>query len=56
MTREVPVEWAHDERSKISPIKDGLMIFFEMLKIRWNHAAGKYKLPRSNGTNYPGTK
>ncbi|MGH9581235.1 MAG: dolichyl-phosphate beta-glucosyltransferase, partial [Terriglobales bacterium] len=41
--REVPVEWAHDARSKISPIKDGLMIFLEMLRIRWNDLVGRYK-------------
>lgn len=42
VTREVPVEWAHDERSKISPIRDGLKIFLEMLQIRWNSLTGKY--------------
>ncbi len=39
---EVPVEWAHDERSKISPLKDGLRMFLEMLTIRWNDLTGKY--------------
>lgn len=43
VTREVPVEWAHDERSKISPIRDGLKIFLEMLQIRWNSITGKYR-------------
>ncbi|HSA92436.1 MAG TPA: dolichyl-phosphate beta-glucosyltransferase [Terriglobales bacterium] len=40
--REVPVEWAHDERSKIHPLRDGFAIFLEMLKIRWNSLTGKY--------------
>jgi glycosyltransferase involved in cell wall biosynthesis len=40
--REVPVEWAHDERSKIHPLRDGLAIFLEMLRIRWNHVRGRY--------------
>ncbi len=39
---EVPVEWAHDERSKISPLKDGVRMFLEMLSIRWNDITGKY--------------
>ena len=39
---EVPVEWAHDERSKISPLKDGTRMFLEMLTIRWNDLSGKY--------------
>jgi glycosyltransferase involved in cell wall biosynthesis len=43
VTREVAVEWAHDERSKINPIRDGLAIFFEMLRIRWNDVRGRYE-------------
>ncbi len=39
---EVPVEWAHDERSKISPLRDGIRMFLEMLTIRWNDLSGKY--------------
>src|SRR5512146_2837712 len=39
---EVPVEWAHDERSKINPLTDGFRMFTEMLTIRWNHLTGKY--------------
>jgi dolichyl-phosphate beta-glucosyltransferase len=42
---EVPVEWAHDDRSKIHPLKDGIKMFFEMLKVRWNSITGKYKTP-----------
>ena len=42
VTHEVPVEWAHDERSKISPIRDGLAIFSEMLRIRWNDVRKRY--------------
>lgn len=42
---EVPVEWAHDHRSKINPVRDGTKMFAEMLKIRWNSITGKYKAP-----------
>jgi glycosyltransferase involved in cell wall biosynthesis len=42
---EVPVEWAHDERSKISPIRDGIRMFTEMLRIRWYDLTGKYEDP-----------
>ncbi len=42
-TREVPVRWAHDERSKISPLRDGIRMFVEMLKIRWFALTGKYR-------------
>lgn len=42
-TREVPVRWAHDERSKISPLRDGARMFGEMLKVRWYDLSGKYR-------------
>ena len=41
--REVPVKWAHDERSKISPLRDGMRMFGEMLKVRWYSLTGKYR-------------
>jgi len=41
---EVPVEWAHDDRSKINPIVDGIK-FGEMLSIRWNSIVGRYSEP-----------
>jgi dolichyl-phosphate beta-glucosyltransferase len=39
---EVPVEWAHSEGTRISPLRDGTRMFAEMLKIRWNGLSGKY--------------
>ena len=39
---EVPVEWAHDDRSKINPVVDGFKMFTEMLRIRWADVTGKY--------------
>jgi glycosyltransferase involved in cell wall biosynthesis len=39
---EVPVAWAHDEGTRISPLRDGTRMFFEMLKIRWYALTGKY--------------
>jgi glycosyltransferase involved in cell wall biosynthesis len=41
-TVEVPVEWAHDHRSKINPFRDGLRMGVEVLKIRWNDWMGRY--------------
>ncbi len=40
---EVPVEWAHDERSKINPLVDGVKMFIEMLRIRWYAITGVYR-------------
>lgn len=42
---EVPVEWAHDDRSKINPLVDGLKMFAEILRIRWYALSGRYAHP-----------
>ena len=39
---EVPVEWAHDRRSTISPLRDGLRMGWDLLRIRWYALSGKY--------------
>src|SRR5664279_3599884 len=44
-TVEVPVEWAHDHRSKINPLRDGLRMGLDVLQIRWNALLGRYALP-----------
>ena len=41
-TSEVAVRWAHDERSKISPLRDGLQMAVEIMRIRWYSITGKY--------------
>jgi glycosyltransferase involved in cell wall biosynthesis len=44
-TAEVPVEWAHDHRSKISPLRDGMKMMLEMLAVRWNDIKRMYEVP-----------
>jgi glycosyltransferase involved in cell wall biosynthesis len=44
-TAEVPVEWAHDHRSKINPLRDGIKMGLEVLKVRWNAIRGLYQQP-----------
>jgi glycosyltransferase involved in cell wall biosynthesis len=39
---EVPVTWGHDERSRISYLKDGLKMLEEMAEIRTNSLRGRY--------------
>ena len=39
---ELPVEWAHVEGTRINALKDGMRMFGEAVKIRWNWLAGKY--------------
>jgi dolichyl-phosphate beta-glucosyltransferase len=46
--REVPVTWGHDERSRLSYLKDGMRMLEEMVVIRWNAVTGKYE-PRPAG-------
>jgi dolichyl-phosphate beta-glucosyltransferase len=42
---EVPVVWAHDERTRINPVKDGLKMVMEVLRIRWYAISGRYGRP-----------
>ena len=39
---EVPGTWGHDERSRMSYIKDGMKMLEEMAVIRYNSLAGRY--------------
>jgi glycosyltransferase involved in cell wall biosynthesis len=39
---EVPVTWGHDERSRISYLKDGLKMLEELARIRWSSLLGRY--------------
>lgn len=39
---EVPVSWAHREGTRISPLRDGVKMFGEVLRVRWNAVTGKY--------------
>jgi len=39
---EVPVSWAHDERSRMSYLRDGMQMLKEIALIRWNALTGKY--------------
>ncbi|MFY9645959.1 MAG: dolichyl-phosphate beta-glucosyltransferase [Terriglobales bacterium] len=39
---EVPVLWAHSEGTRLHPFRDGLRMFVEVLRIRWNAMSGDY--------------
>ena len=41
--QEVSVSWAHDERSRMSYLKDGLKMLEEVATIRWNALTGRYR-------------
>ena len=40
--KEVPVTWGHDERSRISYLRDGLKMLEELIYVRWNSLVGVY--------------
>lgn len=40
--KEVPVVWAHSEGTRLHPFRDGLRMFVEVLRIRWNAMTGAY--------------
>ncbi len=49
--QEVPVAWAHVEGTRLSPLRDGIRMFGEVLKIRWYALTGKYLKTSSLGQN-----
>jgi dolichyl-phosphate beta-glucosyltransferase len=42
---EVPVAWAHREGTRLNPLRDGIRMFGEMLRIRWYALTGNYAAP-----------
>lgn len=40
--KEVPVSWAHDARTRISYLRDGLQMLKELAIVRWNALIGRY--------------
>jgi glycosyltransferase involved in cell wall biosynthesis len=40
--QEVPVSWAHDERTRMSYLKDGIQMLEEIAIVRWNALTGRY--------------
>lgn len=44
---EVPVRWAHDPGTKVHMIRDSLLMFGDLVYIRWNWLLGRYPRKRS---------
>jgi glycosyltransferase involved in cell wall biosynthesis len=40
--KEVPVSWAHDERTRMSYLRDGLRMLQDIAIVRWNALLGRY--------------
>jgi len=45
---EVPVRWAHDPGSKVHMLRDSTLMFWDLVKVRWNAITGRY--PRQAAT------
>jgi glycosyltransferase involved in cell wall biosynthesis len=39
---EVPIEWNHDDRTRVHVLQDGIRMGLDVLKVRWQDLAGKY--------------
>lgn len=48
---EVPVSWAHDERSRMSYLRDGMKMLEELAIVRWNALCGRYDKPVDTARN-----
>jgi len=42
---EVPVAWAHSAGTRLHPFRDGIRMFGDVLRIRWNAWTGNYAAP-----------
>ena len=45
-TVEIPVRWAHDPATKVHVIRDSLLMFLDLVLIRWNWLTGRYPKQR----------
>jgi dolichyl-phosphate beta-glucosyltransferase len=48
---EIPVRWAHDPATKVHVIRDSLLMFTDLIVIRWNWLLGRY--PRRPAAHQP---
>jgi glycosyltransferase involved in cell wall biosynthesis len=39
---EIPVRWAHDPATKVHVVRDSLLMFLDLVYIRWNWLLGRY--------------
>ena len=47
---EIPVIWAHSEGTRLHPFRDGIRMFGDVIRIRWNALAGAYNSPAITST------
>ena len=42
---EIPVSWAHDDRTRMSYLRDGMRMLEDIAIVRWNALVGRYSKP-----------
>ncbi len=53
---EVPVVWSHREGTQIHPLRDGIRMLGEVVRIRWNAISGKYAVPAHLRSRFAGER
>jgi len=49
-TAEVPVRWANDPATKVHVVRDSVLMFGDLIYLRWNSLIGRYpRAARSAG-------
>ena len=43
---EIPVRWSHDSATKVHVLRDSLLMFADLIYIRWNAVMGRYPKAR----------
>ena len=46
---EVPVRWAHDPATKVHVLRDSMLMFADLVYVRWNWLLGRY--PKQSGSH-----
>lgn len=42
--QEVAIDWHYRDQSKVRPVRDSLLMTLDLLRIRWRHLIGQYRL------------
>ena len=41
---EVPINWYHQQESKVRPVEDTFRMLFDAVRVRWRYQTGRYRL------------
>lgn len=45
--KQIPLTWVYVKSNRLSPIRDSVKMFLDVLKVKLNYIGGKYKLPKT---------